>query len=85
MSYKKFVPIGSPVLTFIGYKQTNTQTDKQIDKPNLHINLEYPLIICFGDENHACVRNKWSETKLKSCYFMGLWEKDLIGDNSMSI
>ena len=33
MSYKKFGPIGSAVLTFIGYKQTNRQTDK----PNLYI------------------------------------------------
>ena len=28
MSYKKFGPIGSAVLTFIGYKQTNRQADK---------------------------------------------------------
>ena len=30
-------PIGSAVLTFIGYKQTNKQTDRQTDKPNLYI------------------------------------------------
>ena len=30
-------PIGSAVLTFIGYKQTNKQTPKQTDKPNLYI------------------------------------------------
>ncbi len=30
-------PIGSAVLTFIGYKQTNRQTDTQTDKPNLYI------------------------------------------------
>ena len=28
-SYTKFGPIGSAVLTFIGYKQTNKQTDRQ--------------------------------------------------------
>jgi len=32
-------PIGSAVLTFIGYKQT----DKQTDKPNLYIDRTYPL------------------------------------------
>ena len=30
-------PIGSAVLTFIGYKQTDKQTNKQTDKPNLYI------------------------------------------------
>ena len=30
-------PIGSVVLTFIGYKQTDKQTNKQTDKPNLYI------------------------------------------------
>ena len=29
MSQKKLGPIGSAVLTFIGYKQTNRQTDRQ--------------------------------------------------------
>ena len=33
MSHKKMGPIGSTVLTFIGYKQT----DRQTDKPNLYI------------------------------------------------
>jgi len=33
MSHKTLGPIGSAVLTFIGYKQT----DKQTDKPNLYI------------------------------------------------
>ena len=32
-------PIGSAVLTFIGYKQTNRQTDRQTDKPNLYIDV----------------------------------------------
>ena len=32
-SHKNFCPIGSAVLTFIEYKQT----DKQTDKPNLYI------------------------------------------------
>ena len=30
-------PIGTAVLTFIGYKQTDRQTNKQTDKPNLYI------------------------------------------------
>jgi len=33
MSHKNLGPIGSAVFTFIGYKQTDTQTDK----PNLYI------------------------------------------------
>ena len=33
MSHKNLGPIGSAVSTFIGYKQTNKQTDK----PNLYI------------------------------------------------
>ena len=32
-------PIGSAVLTFIGYKQTDTKTNKQTDKPNLYIDV----------------------------------------------
>ena len=32
MSHKKFGPIGSAVLTFIGYKQTDTQTNKHTDR-----------------------------------------------------
>ena len=36
---KNLGPIGSAVLTFIGYKQTDRQTDKQTDKPNLYIDL----------------------------------------------
>ena len=32
-------PIGSAVLTFIGYKQTDRQTNKQTDKPNLYIDV----------------------------------------------
>ena len=32
MSHKKLGPIGSAVLTFIGYKQTNKQTNKQTDR-----------------------------------------------------
>ena len=34
---KNLGPIGSAVLTFIGYKQTDKQTNKQTDKPNLYI------------------------------------------------
>jgi len=34
---KNLGPIGSAVLTFIGYKQTDRQTNKQTDKPNLYI------------------------------------------------
>ena len=34
---KNLVPIGSAVLTFIGYKQTDRQRNKQTDKPNLYI------------------------------------------------
>jgi len=29
---KNLAPIGSTVLTFIGYKQTNKQTDRQTDR-----------------------------------------------------
>ena len=36
-SHTNVGPIGSAVLTFIGYKQTDRQTDKQTDKPNLYI------------------------------------------------
>ena len=35
----KLGPIGSAVLTFIGYKQTNRQTDRQTDKPILYIDI----------------------------------------------
>ena len=35
MSHKKFGPIGSAVLTY--WIQTNKQTPKQTDKPNLYI------------------------------------------------
>ena len=41
MSHKNLGPIGSAVLTFIGYKQTNKQTDK----PNLYIDLDLVLIL----------------------------------------
>ena len=37
---KKLGPIGSAVLTFIGYKQTDTQTDK----PNLYIDSTYIFV-----------------------------------------
>ena len=40
MSHKKIGPIGSAVLTFIGYKQTDRQTDKQTEKPNLYIDTD---------------------------------------------
>jgi len=36
-------PIGSAVLTYIGYKQTNRQTDTQTDKPNLFIDIKCKL------------------------------------------
>ena len=40
--HKKFGPRSvQPFLTFIGYKQTDTQTDKQTDKPNLYIDFEH--------------------------------------------
>ncbi len=40
-SHKKLGPIGSVVLTFIGYKQTkNRQEDKQTDKESKYINIE---------------------------------------------
>ena len=34
---KNLGPIGLAVLTFIGYKQTDRQTNRQTDKPNLYI------------------------------------------------
>ena len=34
---KKLGPIGSAVLTFIGYKQTDKHHNKHPDKPNLYI------------------------------------------------
>jgi len=34
---KNLGPIGLAVLTFIGYKQTDKQTNKHQDKPNLYI------------------------------------------------
>jgi len=37
---KNLGPIGSADLTFIWYKQTNTQTPKQTDKPNLYIEVK---------------------------------------------
>ena len=40
---KNVGPIGSAVLTFIGYKQTYKQTNKQTDKPNLYIDEKYTL------------------------------------------
>ena len=38
-STQNFGPIGSAVLTFIGYKQTDRQTDRQTDKPNSYIDM----------------------------------------------
>ena len=35
--HKNLGLIGSAVLTFIGYKQTNKKTNKQTDKLNLYI------------------------------------------------
>jgi len=70
---------------YVYWIQTNKHPDRQTDRQAKFTHKFGISTICFGDENHACVRNKWSKTKLKSCYFMGLWEKDLIGDNSMSI
>ena len=47
-------PIGSAVLTFIGYKQTNKQsnrqTDRQTDKPNLYIDTGHAKIL--GSESY---------------------------------
>jgi len=43
---KNLGPIGSAVLTFIGHKQTNRQTDK----PNLYINLAC-LSVCLFVSN----------------------------------
>ena len=40
-------PIGSTVLTFIGYKQTN----RHLDKPNLYIDFFYFSYAGFGDAN----------------------------------
>ena len=42
---KNLGPIGSAVLTFIGYKQTDKQTPTQTDKPNLYIDSGY-IYIC---------------------------------------
>ena len=39
MSHKKIGPIGSAFLTFIGYRQTDKQTNRQTDKPNLYIDI----------------------------------------------
>jgi len=47
MSHKKFGPIGSAVLMFIGYKQIDKQTNKHQDKPNLYID-EMSLINVFS-------------------------------------
>ena len=41
---KNLGPLGSAVLTFIGYKQT----DKQTNKPNLYIDLIYDLILIYS-------------------------------------
>ena len=39
MSHKNLGPIGSAVLTFIGYKQTNEHPNTQTDKPNLYMDV----------------------------------------------
>ena len=39
-------PIGSAVLTFIGYKQTNRQTNRQTDKLNLYIDKRFTPLGC---------------------------------------
>ena len=52
MSHKNLGPIGSAVLTFIGYKQTNKQTniitDKHQDKTNLYIDIYEQRALLFG-------------------------------------
>jgi len=50
-------PIGSAVLTFIGYKQTNRQTNKQTDKPNFFIDKENMLIVT----DRATIKNELEE------------------------
>ena len=55
---KNLGPIGSAVLTFIGYKQTDRQTNKQTDKPNLYIDVE----ILFLDIKLSC----WKILEIKN-------------------
>ena len=55
MSHKKLGPIGSAILTFIGYKQKDTQTDRQEKyiytrllgrfAPILYLNCEHILFV----------------------------------------
>ena len=60
-------PIGSAVLTFIGYKQTDRQTDrqtdKQTDKPNLYIEggkeLELYIYMYEMERNWSCIYIRW--------------------------
>ena len=62
--------IGFAVLTFIEYKQTNTQTNKQTDKPNLYID-----VATQNDERNKpkCILNSNLQLNLKNeIYIFGL-------------
>ena len=74
-------PIGSAVLTFIGYKQTNkhqnTQTDKQTDEPNLYIDIKNIKEIIYQDPLILwCIVNI-EVCRIMSHLFRFLSDKDL--------
>ena len=70
---KNLGPIGSAVLTFIGYKQTDTQTDTQTDKPNLYIDavqfLEHGSISVT-----SFVGNSISNFKIRDLFLFTWWK-----------
>ena len=56
---KNLGPIGSAVLTFIGYKQTDRQTDTQTDKPNLYIDLPELEPLCCSPPSSSSELGWW--------------------------
>ena len=68
---KNLGPIGSAVLTFIGYKQTDKLTNKHPDKPNLYIENMFTINLEDGCEAPSKARKKGAK-RLEFLVFINL-------------